>query len=430
MATTEKHGGTRELQAFLAQQQDAMVQALRELVEMESPTHDKQLVDRLGKRLGEEFQRLGGQVTFHRRPESGDHLQVDFPGGQGGAPVMLLGHFDTVWDAGTLSTMPCVLKDGRLSGPGSFDMKAGIVQILFALKALREVRDGLPRPTRVLLNTDEEIGSLTSRQLIESLAREAAMVLVCEPATGARGALKTARKGVGVYQLKITGKAAHAGLDFQSGRSAVVELARQILEVSKLTDLARGLTVSVGVIRGGTRTNVVPAEASADVDVRVKSMADAQEIDLRLRALQPFDAECGISMSGGVDRPPLERSEKVVALFQQAQEIARSLGWEAQESAVGGGSDGNLTAALGIPTLDGLGGVGDGAHASHEHVRVEELPRRAALLAALVECGGVRTADPAEAMRHCPNCSTPLVDSHCKLVCENCGYYLSCSDFY
>jgi glutamate carboxypeptidase len=366
------------------QRQEAMVARLRALVERESPSHDQAAVDRLGDFLAAELEALGGRVTRHRNEAFGAHLQADFAGG-GGKPVLLLGHFDTVYEMGTLERMPFVLKDGRAHGPGSFDMKSGIVLMLEAIAGLRELRGGLPRPVTVLLVTDEEVGSTSSRPITERLARQSAAVLVCEPA-GAGGAVKTARKGVGGFHLKVTGVAAHAGLDFTRGQSAILELARQIERVSGFTDLKRGLTVSVGIIGGGTRTNVIAAEAFADVDVRIQRAADGQGIERKMRALKPFNRKCKLEVTGGINRPPMERTAGVAALYKKAQAVAAGLGLgKLKEIAVGGGSDGNFTAGLGIPTLDGLGGVGDGAHATHEHVVVAELPRRAALLAGLME---------------------------------------------
>ena len=237
----------------------------------------------------------------------------------------------------------------------------------------------------VLLVSDEEVGSDSSRAITESLAKKAAAVLVLEPAYGFQGAVKTARKGVGGYLVKVTGKAAHAGLDFQKGVNAILELARQIEKISSFTDLKKGLTVNVGVVSGGSRTNVVPAEAAAQVDVRIARIKDAAGIDKKMRSLRPFNRKCKIEITGGINRPPMERTAGVAALYAQAAAIARELGWKLGEAAVGGGSDGNFTAALGIPTLDGLGAVGDGAHAPHEHILISELPRRAALIAGLIE---------------------------------------------
>ena len=237
----------------------------------------------------------------------------------------------------------------------------------------------------VLLVSDEEVGSDSSRSITESLAKKAAAVLVLEPSFGLKGAVKTARKGVGEYQVKVTGRASHSGLDFEKGANAIVELARQIERVSTFTDLKKGVTLNVGIISGGSRTNVVPAEALAQVDVRIKQMKDAAGIDKKMRGLRPFNRKCKVEVTGGVNRPPMERTPGIAALYKVAAGIASDLGWKLTEAAVGGGSDGNFTAGLGIPTLDGLGGVGDGAHAVHEHIVISELPRRAALLATLIE---------------------------------------------
>jgi glutamate carboxypeptidase len=264
-------------------------------------------------------------------------------------------------------------------------MKSGIALMLHAIEALRAWHeDVLPRPLTVLLVSDEEVGSDTSRLITENLARKSAAVLVLEPSHGPKGAVKTARKGIGEYVLKVTGKAAHSGLDFEKGQSAILELARQIVSIQKLIDLKRGLTLNVGTVQGGTRVNVIPAEATAVLDVRVARKQDAAGIDRKLRSLKPFNRKCKLEISGGMNRPPMERTPSVAALYKKAVEIAKQLNWKLEEAAVGGGSDGNFTAALGIPTLDGLGGVGEGAHATHESILIFELPKRAALLAELI----------------------------------------------
>jgi glutamate carboxypeptidase len=372
------------LQHFQARQ-DLIVETIRQMVEMESPSDNKQAVDKFGRWLAGKFEALGGHSKFHRTSDFGDHLQVDFPGRDRRKPVLLLGHVDTVYPLGTLATMPCRIADGRIWGPGALDMKAGIAFMLHAVDALRDQDGTLPRAVTVLLVSDEEVGSDSSRRITEETAKRSASVLVLEPSYGLEGSLKTARKGVGEYQLKVTGVAAHSGLDFEKGQSAILELARQIERISKFTDLKRGLTVNVGVIHGGTRVNVVPAEATATIDVRVAKMSDGTGIDRKLRSLKAVNRKCKLHLSGSIDRPPLERSPHVVTLFRKASELARQLGWKLGEAAVGGGSDGNLTAALGIPTLDGLGGVGEGAHAVHESILISECARRAALLAALIE---------------------------------------------
>jgi glutamate carboxypeptidase len=243
----------------------------------------------------------------------------------------------------------------------------------------------LPCPVSVLLVSDEEVGSESSRSITESLAKKAVAVLVIEPSAGLKGAVKTARKGVGEYLVKVTGRASHAGLDFEKGVNAIVELARQIEKISFFTDLKKGLSVNVGIISGGSRTNVVPAEATAHVDVRIARLKDAAGIDRKMRGLRPFNRRCKVEITGGINRPPMERTAGVAALYAKAVAVARELGWKLGEAAVGGGSDGNFTAGLGIPTLDGLGAVGDGAHAPQEYILISELPRRAALLAGLIE---------------------------------------------
>jgi glutamate carboxypeptidase len=371
---------------YFEERKQAITETIRQLVEVESPSDNKSAVDRLGSLLAGRFEALGGHAKFHRTPNFGNHLQVDFAGKRSAKPVLLLGHLDTVYPMGTLATMPCHISGQKLYGPGSFDMKSGIAIMLHAIEALRAWHgDQLPRPVTVLLVSDEEIGSDSSRHITESLARKSQAVLVLEPSYGPKGAVKTARKGVGEYILKVTGKAAHSGLDFEKGESAIVELARQIIAISKLVDLKRGITLNAGTVQGGTRSNVIPAEASAVIDVRVARIKDAAGIDRRLRSLKPFNRRCKLQINGGVNRPPMERTPKVAALYQKASAIAQQMRWKLEEAAVGGGSDGNFTASLGIPTLDGLGGVGDGAHASHESILISELPRRTALLAGLIE---------------------------------------------
>ncbi len=376
-------GADTVLQSLICRQRE-IIDCVRELVERESPTHDKLACDELCSYLAVQFERIGGRVKLHREGIAGDHLEVDFSGLGGRKPLLLLGHFDTVYDVGALQSMPWRDDNGRLYGPGVFDMKSGIAQMMFALSAMREVRGDLPRPVKVLLVSDEEGGSKSSRAITEGVALQCAAVLVCEP-SGEGGALKTARKGVGSFIMKITGQASHAGLDFEKGQSAILELAHQIQAISQLTDLHRGVTLNVGVIRGGTRTNVVAAEAVAEVDLRIAHKEDGAIMERKVRQLRPVNKHCKIEIEGGINRPPLERTEQVIALFELARRIASDLGFSLEEIAVGGGSDGNFTAGIGVPTLDGLGAVGEGAHAAHESVIAAELPRRAALLAGLIE---------------------------------------------
>ncbi len=382
--TTSASNIARDRLTYFDHRRDKIVESIRELVSIESPSDNKPALDTLGDVLAAKFEALGGRPTIHKQKAAGNHLQVDF-GPRDQQPVILLGHYDTVYAMGTLAEMPCRVADGRIWGPGSLDMKGGIALMLEALSGVREAHGNIPRSVTVFLNSDEEVGSDSSRQLIEALARTCAAVLVCEPAAGLHGALKTARKGVGGYHLRVTGHAAHAGLDFSKGASAILELAHQITEISKLSDLDRGTTVNVGVIRGGTRTNVIAAEATAEIDVRIAHIDDGPTIDAKVRSLRPLNHRCTLELSGGINRPPMERTEGVARLYRKAVELAHELGWKAEEAAVGGGSDGNFTTAVGAPTLDGLGAVGEGAHATHESVIIDELPRRAALLSLLIE---------------------------------------------
>lgn len=370
---------------YFIKQQSKIVKTIRQLVEIESPSDLKQAVDRLGTVLASRFAELGGRVRVHLAEKFGNHLQIEFKG-QGRRdqkPVLLLGHMDTVYPIGTISKMRSRVVKDRLYGPGVLDMKSGIALAVHSIEAMLKWNGGkLPRPVTILFVSDEEVGSTSSREITETLARKSSAVLVLEPAQGL--AVKTARKGICEYTLKVTGKAAHSGLDFEKGQSAIVELAKQIWQISQLVDLKRGITANVGKISGGTRANVVAAEATAVIDVRVSRIGDALEIDNKLRSLKLFNRNCAIAISGGMNRPPMERSPGVAALYEKAAVVADQLGWKLEEAAVGGGSDGNFTAALGIPTIDGLGAVGDGAHAEHESVIISELPRRAALLSGLI----------------------------------------------
>jgi len=365
-------------------QQDAMVGMIREFAEIESPSNDKPACDRMSEFLAQKFAALEGKVRIHPAKKYGDNLQIDFPGQEHAKPVLLLGHFDTVYPIGTLATMPCHVANGRLYGPGVLDMKSGIAMMIFAIKALRTWHGELPRPVTVFLVSDEEVGSYSSRAITMELAKQSAGVLVLEPAAG-RGAVKTARKGVGEYRLHVKGIASHAGLDPGKGHSAIVELARQIPAIWKMNDLKKGVSANPGIIHGGTRTNVVAAEAAVEIDVRIKKAQQAKALDRRLRSLKPFDRHCRLTIEGGINRLPMERTPGVVALYKKARAVAARIDWKLEEAAVGGGSDGNFTAGIGVPTLDGLGGDGEGAHAVHEHIRISELPKRTLLLAGMIE---------------------------------------------
>jgi len=374
----------RERLGYFEARQEACLQTIRELVEIESPSDNKAAVDRIGRVLAEKFAALGGRAQIHPATDFGDNVQIDFVGRSSINPVLLLGHFDTVYPLGTLASMPCYVADGRMHGPGVLDMKSGIALMLSAIEALQAWHGELPRPVTVFLVSDEEVGSYSSRRITEALATESAAVLVLEPA-GPRGAVKTARKGVGEYTLRVQGVAAHAGLDPGKGHSAILELARQIPALWKLNDLKQGVSVNPGVIRGGTRTNVIAAEATVEIDVRIKRAKQAAALNRKIRALKPFDRHCKLSLEGGINRLPMERTAGVAALYKKAKTIAGQMDWKLEEAAVGGGSDGNFTAGIGIPTLDGMGGVGIGAHALHEHIVISELPRRALLLAGMIE---------------------------------------------
>ncbi|MFZ0758727.1 MAG: M20 family metallopeptidase [Candidatus Sulfotelmatobacter sp.] len=373
---------------YFSEHRDLIVQTIRQLVEIESPSDNKPAVDRLAALLASKFEALGGRTQLHRSNDFGNSLQVDFgarPGSANRRPVLLLGHTDTVYPLGTLAGMPCEIENGRLRGPGVLDMKSGIALMLHAIEALQAWHGAVPRPITVFLVSDEEVGSRSSRNITEALAKDSAGVLVLEPAAGLRGAVKTARKGVGEYTLRVKGVAAHAGLDPGKGHSAILELARQIAVVARLNNLRQGVSVNPGVIHGGTRTNVIAAEASVGLDVRIKSAKQAIGINRKLQSLQPFDKRCQLQMTGGINRLPMERTAGVAALYKKARQVAAKLAWRLDEAAVGGGSDGNFTAGMGIPTLDGLGGVGEGAHATHEFIVISELPRRALLLAGMIE---------------------------------------------
>jgi glutamate carboxypeptidase len=354
---------------------------LRELVEVESPSEDKAAVDRAGELVAGWAEALGGKVKRHRQKAFGDVLELRFgPARSKRGRVLLLGHLDTVWPMGTLAKMPWREAEGKLWGPGVLDMKAGVVMALEAVSALREL--GQERPVTLLLVSEEEVGSPVSRAITERLAAECAAVLVLEPAQGL--AYKTARKGVGNYGLRVEGVGSHAGVDFGSGHSAVLEMARLVERVSGFTDLSKGLTVNVGVVAGGTRSNVVAAECVAEVDVRIVKAKDAARVEKLFRGLKVTDKACRLTVTGGINRPPMERKAGTVALFRIAQRLAAEMGLTLEEAATGGGSDGNFTAAMGVPTLDGMGAVGAGAHAAHEQVVVRHLVERTVLLAGVM----------------------------------------------
>jgi glutamate carboxypeptidase len=377
------------MRAWLAgarRKERSLLDLTRKLVQAESPSDAKSAVDACVSLAATHLKQLGGRIKLHRQQNHGDVLEARFgprPSRtrETAKPILLLGHLDTVWPLGTLQSMPCGVREGRLWGPGTLDMKAGVAMASTALELLMEA-DLLRREIILLLNSDEEIGSPVSRPITEHLARQCSAVYVLEPAQGL--AYKTARKGIGDWHIVVKGIAAHAGVDFEKGANALLELAHAIATVSGWTDLKRGVTVSVGVAAGGTKSNVVPAYAQADIDVRIPRLADGPRIARKFAALRPADPRCTLTVTGGINRPPMERSRGTVRLFRKAHLLARELGFELNEASTGGGSDGNFTAALGIPTLDGMGAVGEGAHAPHESVLIEHLAPRTALLAAML----------------------------------------------
>lgn len=369
------------LQQFCSSQRNWLIDCISQLVRLESPTDDKRLVDRCGEVLAARLAEAGGRPSFIASSTRGNHLRVEF--GAGARQVLLLGHFDTVWPSGQLARMPCEQRDGRLYGPGVLDMKAGIALATLATRAVFAAQT--PRDVRIVMlwTTDEETGSGTSRALVEHEAQRSDAVLVLEPALPG-GALKTSRKGCGEFEIIAHGVPAHAGVDPGKGVSAIRELARQLLSVETFQDLTQQISVNVGVISGGTRTNVVAEEARAMVDVRAPTRAAAERIEQSLRALTPHIAGATLTVRGGFSRPPMERTEGVAALYAMAAQVGAALGLTIAEGGTGGGSDGNFCAALGVPTLDGLGALGEGAHALHEHVQLDALVPRATLLAGLL----------------------------------------------
>jgi glutamate carboxypeptidase len=365
--------------------QPAIVAFIRQLVECESPTDSPADVNRAMDLVASAAAPFARCKTVSGN-KFGKHLlcEMQVPGRRKSGQVLALGHADTVWPMGTLRTMPFREADGRLWGPGVLDMKAGIAFFLFAVQALRDLEIAVPHKVLLQVNSDEEVGSESSRALTEKNAVSSDAVLVLEPGTGLTGKLKTARKGVGDFTVAVRGKASHAGVDFEAGASAIVELARQIERIASFVDLKRGITVNPGVISGGTRSNVIAAEASAEVDIRILRLRDAAGLERKFRSLRPVDRRCAIEITGGLNRPPMERTAGIVRLFRIAKELGRELGVELEESLTGGGSDGNFTAALGVPTLDGLGAVGEGAHAANESILVDRIADRTALLAKLL----------------------------------------------
>jgi glutamate carboxypeptidase len=371
----------RSLLTYCEDHLEHTVAMIETLVRLESPSTDKPAVDRCGETLVRLMREAGADVDVVPQTDRGNHVRARVPGR--GTPVLILGHFDTVWPIGTLERMPIRREGDRLFGPGTFDMKAGIAIALTALAAVRAV-DAPHHEITMLWTTDEEIGSGTSRAIIEAEARQADAVFVLEPALGPDGALKTARKGCGQFEIIVDGIAAHAGVDPSKGASAIHELAAQIAAAESLQDLPNGVSVNVGLVSGGTRPNVVAEQARAVVDVRAPTLAQAAAVEYAIRSLQPRRRGTRLTIRGGFERPPMERTPSAAQLFERARGIAAAFGRELHEGSTGGGSDGNFTAALGVRTLDGLGAVGDGAHAAHEHIDVAALAWRCALTAGLL----------------------------------------------
>ena len=358
------------------------LELLEQMVNLESPSLDKTLVDRCAQYVGAQFKTIGGQVEYISSIKFGDHLRIRFEGSSS-ERVLILGHTDTVFPAGEALRRPFRISNGRATGPGVFDMKAGIVLAWWALSDLIEAGQ-MSRSVTVLLTSDEEIGSHSSRELIEAEAGRARAVLVLEPSLPG-GVLKTARKGVGRFTVKAMGRAAHAGVDPEKGVNAIEEIAHQVIHLHRLAARDRGTTVNVGVIQGGTRSNVVPAEAAVDIDVRVSSIEEAERVTRDIRALEPILPQAALEVRGGINRPPMERTTETARLFEIARSVAAEIGMDLREGSTGGASDGNFTAAMGVPTLDGLGAVGDFAHGLDEFVEVDSLPQRAALVAKLIQ---------------------------------------------
>ena len=371
------------LQTKIEAYQPSMMAALEELVKHESPSTDKPALDSYAELLAARFEKLGAKTSLIPNTTNGVQLKTSFRSPQTGSekPGLLLCHYDTVWPLGTINGMPFRVEGDKAYGPGIYDMKASHVMAEYALRAIKEMGLQLPRPIEVLFTSDEEIGSLTSRKLIEDRALQAEYVLVLEPPT-AEGNLKTARKGVGGFTLRVKGRAAHAGSQPELGISAINELAQQTLYLQELADLEKGTTINVGVVKGGTRSNVIAAHAEAQIDVRAWTPQEAERIEHAMSKLKPATHGAELDVQGGFDRPPMVRSEAVAGLFQRVKLVGEQLGLDLEEGSTGGGSDGNFTAALGVATLDGLGAMGDGAHADHEHILVSHLPVRTGLLAA------------------------------------------------
>lgn len=372
----------KELLDYAQDHADEILATLREMVELESFSADKDGVDALSAYIRDQFEELGAVVQTINQDEAGNHLIADW--GEGDPQVLILCHMDTVWPKGTLKERPFRIEDGLAYGPGILDMKAGIANSIHALKAIRSLELKTQHRVRLLFNSDEEVGSPTSRLLIEQEAKRSTHVFCLEPGAGPNGALKIGRKGVGMFQVKVTGRAAHAGNEPEKGISAIEEMAHQVLALHKFTNLEIGTTVNVGVMQGGAVRNQVAPNADAMVDLRVATAAEAERVTREILALTAKLPGAKLEITGGLNRPPMEKTEATGKLLEWTRKIAGPLGIQLDEAHVGGGSDAQFAAAAGIPVLDGLGGVGEGPHADHEHISVAALPQRTALLASLL----------------------------------------------
>ncbi|HVE58366.1 MAG TPA: M20 family metallopeptidase [Pyrinomonadaceae bacterium] len=369
---------------FFQNTQERTIRRIQQLVEIESPSRDEAGSRMVATWLTDETRKISENFKVERILVEGygEHLIIRAFESLSGKPVLLLGHTDTVHPRGTREKNPTRIEDGRLYGCGSFDMKANIVLMLEVLRAFTELELAPKNPLTILLSCDEEIGSYSGREIVEREAQGAEFCLVCEPSAG--GSVKTGRKGTGMFRIKTRGIPAHAGLEPEKGASAILEIARQIQIVHKLNNLAKGTTANACTITGGTTSNVIPAEAECEIDVRFTSMKEAERIENAIKNLTPFDERVTIEIEGEINRPPMERSRAVVKLYEKARRIAAGFDYELGETQVGGASDGNFVAALGVPLLDGLGVSGAGAHTLDEFIFIEDIPKRATLLAKLL----------------------------------------------
>jgi glutamate carboxypeptidase len=375
----------KELLQWLRSRQGQMIATLETFVRAESPSTEKDIADTCARIIANEWRKRAVTVELLDQKHRGAHIRVGYAQNRSAkrGQLLVLGHYDTVYASGTLAKMPYRKRGGRIFGPGIFDMKAGIVQALFALDAIRNSGAQLRKNLVFLWTSDEEIGSESSRKLLESEARRSDAVFVLEPSLGAAGLLKTARKGVGDAEIVVHGRASHAGLAPEKGVNAIHEVALQLSRIQKWNDPRRGISVNAGLVSGGTRPNVIPDQAKAILDLRALEIADMKKIEHNLQRLRPILRGAKLEVHGGFSRPPLERKQSA-ALYERAKALGKRMGLSIGEGTAGGGSDGNLTAALGIPTLDGMGAVGDGAHSPDEHIFAKSLPERAALLGAML----------------------------------------------